>query len=176
MIKTQFIDTDFLKENSLVEFNVDDSKLNPLIFKAQDRYLGQILGSIFYEYLQTSAANNTLTIDEEYLISNYFQQLIVEWTVYISINQLSNKITNKSISNENSQYSSSADRNNRLDLKNELRDNAEYYSKRLTNYLCQHRSLFPVYDKNTERENLPKNNQSYFSGIYLPKGRGGCCK
>ena len=174
MIKTQFIDTDFLKENSLVEFNVDDSKINPLIFKAQDMFLAPILGSIFYDYLQDAAANNTLTVDEEDLIANYFQQLIVEWTVYISINQLASKITNKSVSNENSQYSSTADRNSRLDLRNELRDNAEFYSKRLTNYLCQHRSLFPVYDNNTERENLPKNNQSYFSGIYLKKNNR-CC-
>lgn len=174
MIKTQFIDTDYLKENSLIEFNVDDAKLNPLIFKAQDMYIAPILGSDFYNHLQEGAASGgTLTTGEYNLIVDYIMPAVVEYTAYMSINQVTSKITNKSVAQENSQYAIAADRANRTDLKNEIRDLAEFYLKRLQKFLCDHSELFPIYQTPSSVENLPKNSKSFFNGIYLPKN-GGC--
>lgn len=167
-IKTQFIDTEFLKDNSLIEYNLDDAKLNPLIFKAQDMYLAPTLGSDFYIHLQEAAANDTLTTDEENLIRDYIQQMVVEWTAYISVNQITSKFTNKANVQEFSQYSNVTSRAERTDLKNELRDAAEFYTKRLVKYLCDFGELFPLYENPSATENLPKNSTSYFSGIYLP--------
>lgn len=172
-IKTQFIDTEYLKENSLIEFNVDDAKLNPLIFKAQDMHLAPVLGSDFYNHLQEAAYNTTLNSDEEALIRDYIQQMVAEWTAYISVNQITNKLTNKSASIESSQYSVAVDRANRTDLKNELRDAAEFYTQRLVQYLCDHSELFSLYINPTAKENLHRNSTAYFCGIYLP-GMSGC--
>lgn len=172
MVRTQFITAAFLKDNTLIENNVDDAKINPLIFKAQDIHLAPLLGSDFYNHLQKAAAANPTTLNqlEKDLIADYIQLCVCEWTYYMSINLLRSKTTNKSLSQESSQYSTVAERQDAIDIRNELRDNAEFYSTRLVKYLCDHSESFPLYNNPTDKENLSKNSKTYFSGMYLPGG------
>jgi len=174
-IKVQFIDTEFLKENTLIEQNVDDAKLNPLIFKAQEIHIETILGSDFYNHLMDAAYNDTLTQDEKDLIANYIQQCVAEWVAYMSVNQLTNKFTNKAIVQEFSQYSATSDRLERTDLKNDLRNDAEVYSKRLITHLCQYSELYPLYYNPNTNENVRRNSTSFFNNIYIPRNTSCGC-
>jgi len=167
--KVKFISTVFLKENTTIEDNVDDNKLVPFIYKVQDIHLQQALGTTFYEHLKAGVVNNTLTTDETDLIRDYIQNMVAEWTLYESMPFLSNKLTNKSISQENSEYSTPSTLDEIKYLRNNVRDIAEFYTKRLTKYMCDNASLFPKYLNPDSKENLSKNSKSYFSGIYLPK-------
>ena len=62
----QFISADYLKENTTVEFNVDDAKINPIVVTAQDMYIAQALGSDFYEYLMNKAFEENLCFHLKY--------------------------------------------------------------------------------------------------------------
>lgn len=171
MVRTQFIDTDYLKDNTSIEYNVDDSKINPTIFAAQDMHIAHVLGSDFYVHLQQAAAGGTLTSDEETLIRDYIQVPVAHWTHYMLVNQLRSKLTNKSLSQENSQYSLAAERQDAQDLKSEIRDLAEFYTQRLIKYLCDYSELFELYENPTDKENLRRNPKTYFTGVFIPNRR-----
>lgn len=167
--KVKFISTIYLKENTTIEDNVDDNKLVPFIYKCQDIYLQQILGTTFFEHLKYAIVNDSLTTDEDNLIRDYIQNMVSEWTLYEALPFISNKITNKSLSQENYEFGTPSTLDDLKYLRNSIRDMAEFYSKRLNKYLCDNSSLFPVYQNPNSKENLRKNSKSYFSGIYIPK-------
>lgn len=167
--QVKFVSTDFIKKNTVVEMNVDDSKITPIIFKVQRVYLQQILGSSFYDHLSDAVANGTLTAKEESLIRDYIQTLITEYVLYELYPFLNYKSTNKAISKESSEFSTPADLDEIKYLRSNVKDMAEFFAKRLTTYLCDHQEDFPEYQNPDQPENLPKNNRAYFNGIYMPR-------
>ena len=173
MSKVKFVSVEFIKDNSTIEDNVDNKKLVPFIYKVQDLYLQQILGTTFYNHLKDAVVNSTLTSDEENLLRDYIQPMIVEYVVYQSLPFLSNKITNKSISQENSEFSQPSGLDEIKFLRNSVRDMAEFYGKRLAKFLCDNSILFPSYNNPDDNENLRKSSKSYFTGVYIPKSRIG---
>jgi hypothetical protein len=46
--KVYFISTQYLRENTPIEDNVDDDKIVPFIIQAQDTYLQEGIGETFY--------------------------------------------------------------------------------------------------------------------------------
>lgn len=169
MSKVKFISTTFLKENTTIESNVDDNKLVPYIYKVQDIHLQQILGSTFYDTLKNGVISGTTNADETKLIKEYIQPMIAEWTVYEVMPFLSNKLTNKAVSQESSEFSSPSSLDEIKFLRNSVRDMAEFYSQRLSKYLCDNLTLFPTYQNPDSKENVSRNSRTYFNGIYIPK-------
>lgn len=165
----KFVSANYIKQNTIIEMNVDDSKITPVIIKVQRVYLQQILGSYFYDHLSDAVANSTLTTAEENLIRNYIQSMVAEYVVYEALPFLNYKATNKAISKESSEFSQASDLDEIKYLRSNIKDMAEFLSKRLSKYLCDNQSDFPEYQDPTQPENLPKNSRSYFGGIYLPK-------
>jgi len=173
MTKVKFISTQYIKENTSIEDNVDDDKIVPYIHKAQDIHIQQVLGSDFYTHIKNQIINGTVTPVEDSLLRDFIQPAIGEWAFYYSIPFLSNKITNKGVNKETSQWSSNSDLNEVKYLQKSVRDIAEFYLERLIQYLCDNKALFPVYQNATDK-NMSKINKSYFSGIYLGDSKG--CK
>ena len=169
MSKVKFISTEYLKENSTIEDNLDDAKLVPFIYKAQDIHLQSVLGTTFYNHLKDAVINSTLTSDEESLVRDYIQPMIVEYVVYESLPFLSNKLTNKSVMQENSEFGTPSALQEIKYLRNTVRDMAEFYSSRLVKFLCDNSSLFPVYQNPDSNENLRKNSRVYNTGVFIPR-------
>jgi len=164
----KFIDTDYIKRFTTIEENVDDSKIVPFIYKAQDLHLQQAIGTTFYNHLKDGVINSTLTVDEEALIRNFIQPMVCEWTLYMVMPYLHNKTTNKAVVNQNSEWSTSVDNNTIKYLRQDIRDLAEMYTKNLLSELCQYPQKYPIY-YNGGIENVTPNNTSYFSGVFIPK-------
>lgn len=190
MIKAQFIDEDYLYDNTLIERNVDSHKINPMIFKAQDMHIAEALGSDFYNRLMIGTYHYlgvqepggptidpllALNADEEELLIDFIQPALAEWTHYMLVAQLRTKFTNKSASQEYSQYSNTAERQDIQDIKSELRDMAEFYTARLIKHLCLNSDLFPLYMNPSDKENLHASSNSYNSGVYFKSRSGKCC-
>lgn len=173
MIRKQLVDSEYVKTWTSIEGNIDDSKINPNIFKAQDMYLQPVLGSTFYNYIQEQYSLGTASmsaVDLE-LLEGYIQPALVEWVSFVVYPFLKTKPTNKSLSQETSNYSAVADRADVKDILNNLRNSAEFYTQRLLNELRLHPELYPLYI-NPGVENLPRTRSNYFSGISF----GGCDK
>jgi len=173
MSRVKFISTTFLKEHSTLSRNIDDDILIPYIYRAQDINLQQILGTTFYDRLKDGIINNNLNSDEENLIRDYIQNMIVEWTIYYALPNINFKYTNKSVTQDSSEFGQSSTLDDVKYLRQNVRDMAEFYSKRLNKYLCDYgQQLFPEYASPDSKENLRKKSRSYFNGIYIPR-RGG---
>ena len=170
----QFVSVEYIKQHTAIEENVDASKISPHIIKAQDTHLQQILGSTFYQHLMDAVANSTLTTDEDDLIRNYIMRMVSEFVFYEAFPFLNYKATNKAISKQNSDNSIPAELNEIKFMRSAILDMAQFYSERLNKFLLDNSNLFPTYNNPNSPENLPKNEKTYFNGLYLRGSNRNC--
>ncbi len=168
----KFIDADYIKNNSVMEYNVDDSKLSPIVIKVQTVYLQQMIGSSFLNHLYNAFSTSAMTSDERSLVIDYIQPYVSEYSIYEVLPFLNYNLTNKSISKKSSEFSQPSDLNEVKYLRSNIKDMAEFYGERLAKFLCDNSTKFPQYTNPTTPENLIRNSKSFFSGIYIPKGGG----
>lgn len=176
--KVQFIDTVFLKDNTSINANVDDSLLSPFILKAQKKYLMDLIGSSFYNHLQSTYDNGTIsTVDYDFIV-NYVQDMVAEWTHYLAYPHIAVKTNNKGAVEEFSTNSNSADLAKMKIARNEIMDMAQFYSQRILQHLRLNLELYPAYNSPDAPEELPKGTRGYSNNVYIPRGRNGgrgCC-
>jgi len=175
IFNTDFIQITYLKKNTPIQDNVDDNILTPYIKIAQDLHIQKILGSAFYNRLMEGVALDNLTIDEDDLLRNFIQPALAQWAFYEVLPHLNYKPTNKAISQENSEFSTSSTLEDIKFLRNSIRDISEFLLERLVNQLCDFRELYPIYLNPGDKENLDASNRNYFSGVFIPKSRSGKC-
>ena len=167
--RVKFISTTYLKENTVIEDNVDDNKLVPFIYSSQETTIQQSLGTTFYRHLQDAVINNTLNNDEENFLRDYIQPCLCQFTFYEAYPFLNYKATNKAISKESSEYSQASDLDEVKYMRNSIYNLAQFYLKRMNKFLQDYPSMFPQYQNPGSRVNLQKSGKSYFSGISFQK-------
>jgi hypothetical protein len=165
MNKIYLITTVELKENSIIEFNVDDNKLIPVIWKSQEMFLQPILGKQCYLELLNAFDTDTLSPEQDELLY-HCKLFLFDCATYNSLTTLRSKLTNKSISHENSLNSQVAQRDDLKDLKNEFYNNFKYFEKEIVKFLNNNKDFFPCYISSCDCS--VKNDRLKF-GIYLPK-------
>jgi len=168
-LKVKFISTVYLKENTTIEDNVDDTKLVPYIYSSQDTHIQQALGTNFYNRLKSGVTNNDLTTLEDDFLRDYVQPCLAQWVFYEVYPFLNFKTTNKAVSKESSEFSQPSELDEIKYMRQTIRDLAEFYLRRINQYLCDFGYLFPEYENPDPYENLPANSKSYFSGMYLQR-------
>jgi hypothetical protein len=166
ILDVKFIGPDFVKNNTPIELNVDDTKINPFITISQDTHIQLVLGSTLYNRLKQGVVNNDLNSDEVGLIQDYIAPCLAQWTYYEAYPFLNIKSTNKGNVKENSEWSTNSELDEIKFMRNAIRDMAEFYLKRLSKYLCDFSELFPQYNNPDPKENVLKNSKSYFTGVY----------
>ena len=165
-----FISTTYLRQQTPIEDNVDDTKLTPWIVQAQDTYLQEGLGETFYDRLKDGVQNNNLNSDEQSFMRNFVQPQVAQFAFYLMMPFINLKITNKSIAKEGSEFSTPAELTELKFLRSAVLDMAEFYKRRMIKYLLDHPSMFPQYNNPNALDNMPKSAQAYFTGIYIPYG------
>jgi hypothetical protein len=181
MSKVLFISTAVLKQNTPIQENVDDSLLNPYIFKSQETHIQQILGTNLYQKIILLIETNTIGLPQnsnyKTLVDDYIVNCLIEWSFYEVMPFISMKLTNKSIVRGNAEFATEGDLNDLKYLRSTVRDLAEFYSQRVSNYLKQYNYNFPEYFTNSGLDKIVPNSTSYFSGIYIGgTGRYSDCK
>lgn len=164
-MKVKFITTELVKDTCGLEKNNDDSLLTPYIYIAQDIHINRLLGEEFTNHLKDGVVNSTLTADEKYLIDNYIQPALVQWTYYEVFPHTWVKSTNKGPVQQNSEWSSAADQKAMQYIRSGISDLAEGYSAKLVNFLCKNPTAFPIYTS----QMTTAQKKVYFTGIHIPK-------
>lgn len=163
-----FVTPEYILDRTPIEKNVDQDKIVPFIIVAQDIHIQSILGSRFYDHLKDGISGGTLNNDETSLIRNYIQPAVAFWTFYESYISLNYKTTNKAVSKERSEYSDPLTLDELKYSRSAIRTNAEYYSKRLQKFMIDYNYLFPLYNQSTGKDNVIKQKDNYWNGIYMP--------
>lgn len=119
-------------------------EIEPTVNLVQDSWIQDILGTNFYNYLQAQYQAQALTADEITLM-NYIKPTQAYRVAEQALPFINYQIKNKGVMTQNGDYSDSTDLSGIKYLRNELANRAEFYAKRLSNYLCDNASLFPEY-------------------------------
>lgn len=170
MAQARFISTEYLYKHTTIDANVDADYLTKFIDMAQDLQIQLVLGNaLFVKIKNDIASTGTTTGYYLSLLTDYVQRATAEWTVYYALPHINYHITNKAVSTNNSDSSNASDVDTLKWLRQQVRDNAEFYSERVRDYLRNNSTQFPELYATTG-ENIRPTNNSYYSGMYLGKG------
>lgn len=168
MKKIYLISTSLLKNNSIINSNVDETLLLNAIFESQEIELQQILGSRLYNRILDDIDNSTLSGDYKTLVDDYCQNVVCYYATARAIPYIHYKVVNKGINNQSSEWSQPTAFNEMNFLLKRVQNDAEYYAQRLSDYLQANKDSFPEYKANCGccGDVAPKRNQ-YRSGLVL---------
>lgn len=160
-----FISETYVKNNSLIDENVDMRLVLPSIRDAQELRMHPILGTPFYNDLKDKITAGTLNADEINLLDNYVAPSMLQWTLYECSASMLFKYRNKSVSTKNSENSQPISYQDLQFLRDEWKNKAEERDQRLINYLCDNSTLFPKY--NEASDDLTPKKTAYQTGFWL---------
>lgn len=161
-----FISEETIKKSTTINGNVDVELLLPYIKVAQDIHVHQLLGTDLYEKLQSDITGSSVSGAYQTLLDDYIQPLLIHYSLYECLPFLSFKIMNKDIVRKISETSTAASLQDIQYMREIVKNTAEYYGKRLVDYITNNTSSFPEYSTNSGAD-LSPTKEAYFSGMNL---------
>jgi len=166
----------FLKDNTVVNNNVEDNILRKCISVAEDKVIHPLLGSqltlTISNHIQAYiASGTTIPADYKTLIDNYIVPCLVEYSI-IEYIPYTYKFRNKGISRQTSPESLPAELDELVYLKQNILATAQFYGERLVTYLKTNNKLYPEYFQNTAGDIQPAKG-AYSSSILIPGANRG---
>jgi len=157
MITTYLISETYIKENSTFNQNLDIKELlTPNIPVAQDMHIQPVLGSNYYDIILERYKNQTLTENEIKLVE-HIKPVLLYRACELSVPMITMQMKNKGLMSQSGENSESANQSGMVYYRNELINRAEFYSKRLTEYLEDNKNLYPEYTTNNNDDMKPDN-------------------
>jgi hypothetical protein len=168
--RVMFISTQNLKNDTILENNVEDYILKPCIYDAHIIDLQEVLGEKLYKDLVNKTLNNTLNSDEVTLINSYIYNFLIKASLYRCLPYLWAKIEHTSIVVKEDQNSKSIESKDLNIFRGEIKNDTSFLKERLIDYLINNVDKFPLYkDSNGCDENVLDPNKNNYGriGIYL---------
>jgi hypothetical protein len=173
--KVLFISSTYVKQFTQIQNNVSDDKINLSIEQAQTKYILPALGKTLYDFLVTSIDQNQglggLTPDYIQLVEDFITPALTEWTLYESTLMMAFQFQNKGIGRHNDQFLNQTPLDELKYLRGELRNNSEWYQKRLQKFLEGNKDKFPEYSVVSYDLNPSKDAGRFSSGIVFDRKR-----
>ena len=171
MANILLISEETLKQMSLVGDNVDSQFIFPAIELAQEQGLQQIIGSKLLKKLKTlvddGSINNSTNQKYKELLDEYVS-IYLAYQVMAEIQiPLSYKMRNSGIIQTTDDKQINLQRTDVMFIKQFYDDKALWFSKRLSDYLCANRTLFPEYKSTDNVSDINASERLYNSGICL---------
>ena len=150
MAITLLVSEQYLRDNLPISRNLDTKDVTPNIQAAQELYLQDILGSVFYEYIMNVFSAQTLNANEVILVQDYIKPAVAYRTLEMALPFLQYQIKNKGAARQTSEFGDSADFTQLRFIINEVGNRAQFYERRLVRYLSINGTLFPQYVSNND--------------------------
>ena len=165
-----FVNPDYLKRMTQLNGGVEDSVMVPAIILAQDKYIQQYLGTDLLNKLKSEVSGGTLTGDYANLMDNYVRKATVWWSMVEMLPNLYVKLDNGGLvirTAENTASISESDLHREIE---NARQNAQFYTTRMVEYLCSNSTDFPEYTSNTSPDMFPEIATYYQNGMTVSLG------
>ena len=169
-----FISETQLKQGTIIDENVDMKTLNPIIQIAQDQHIQPIIGSAIFNQLKTQIQANTLTALNTTLLDTYIVPALKMWTVYEYTIPGTYKYRNKNVGKQGGENNEAADIDTLFRLMDYWKDKAEWYSERVTKYLIENESSYPLYSTVGGADVIQPNGTNYTTNMFLGDSDSGC--
>lgn len=141
-----FISEAKIKENSVVNGNVDNKRITPAIINVQRIYILPIIGTGLYNELATQITADTVTGLNQTLLDDYIQPTMNEYLRSELMYDLTFQYTNKGINTTNSQNAQPVNIGDINQLSDRNIQRAQVLAQRMSNYLCENTASYPLYE------------------------------
>lgn len=158
-----------MKQWTSLDENVRVEDITPFIINAQDIYIQDTLGTKFYDRLKDGVINDDLNSDEQHLLNEYVAKSLMQYALYMMLPTIKYKIVEKGIVSGTSEETAATTLDELKYLRQSVLDTAEFYNKRLIEYLCDNPGMFPDYDAPGTDGMYPNKQNPYFSGLVVPR-------
>ncbi len=165
-----FVNPDYIKRITNINGSIEDAYLVPSIILAQDKYIQLYLGTDLLEKLKSDISGSSLSGDYATLMDSYVRKATLWWTMVELIPSLYVKMDNGSLVlrvSEDTQASSPDDLHREVER---ARQNAQFYTTRLVEYLCANRTLFPGDTSNSGADRFPDSAVYFQNGMTISGG------
>lgn len=168
MARVFLVSTKTLKENSVINNNVDDMYVLPAVEYAQDSGLQPLLGTKLYNRLMDLVESGiTEENDYKYLLDEYITPyLINKVTADIQI-PLSFKLRNQGVIQQTGENTYVPSLKDMQYVAQSYENKANFYANRLSDFLRANRSKYPEYCKIDSCADMPSDKNAYKTGIFL---------
>ena len=167
-----FISEAKLKDSTAINLNVDPQILLPYVLQAQRIYIEPKLGTTLYQKLETLITAGTIgnVGNEAYktLVDEYIGDCLPSWAFHMCIPYLRFKTENGNIYSKTSETGNALSTEEAQHLREEVRNNAEYFTERMIQYITNNITLFPEYNTNSGAVISPDQN-AYYNSMNLER-------
>ena len=172
MANAFFISAQKLKDNTNLDDNVTDNQCLASINLAQDLNIHQTLGTKLYDKIQSLINTGDITgatnSDYKYLLDTHIVPTTIQYAYYYSLDALLVKAVNAGLVQAQTEQGSSIDNKTFRMMKDNVKNQAEFYDDRMRDYLSAESQLFPEYTNWDDEDLPPNNNSSFTSSIVVP--------
>lgn len=148
--------------------NIDSDMLYSHIKTAQDIHLQPIIGTKLLEKLLSIVGDGTwqepINADYALLLTKYITPVLVYFFAVDFLPFSLYRIQNGGIYKHTSDNAIVAEQSEMNSLVQRFRDKAEFYQRRLNDYLCSNSNLYPEYYSNTNDDMNPDNSGGTYHG------------
>lgn len=158
-----------LKENSVVNNNVDEMYVLPAIEYSQDAGLQPIIGTKLYNRLMDMVEDGTIGNNEDYkyLLDEYITPFLLnKVTAEIQI-PLAFKLRNQGVVQQTGENTYVPSLKDMQYVIQNYENKANFYSNRLSDYLKANRKKYPEYCSVDSSADMHSNKDAYNTGLYL---------
>tara|TARA_B110000285_G_scaffold210095_1_gene251660 strand:+ start:311 stop:829 length:519 start_codon:yes stop_codon:yes gene_type:complete len=169
--KALFISVADLKKKSLIDGNVDSSKIVQYIEVAQDIHIQNYLGGKLYKKLQSiivdGTINDEVNADYKNLLDEFIKPMLVWYTQATILPYSAFTLKNGGLHKHTSENAEAVSKDEVTYLTQRMNDTAEFYTKRFLDYMCLNSNKFTEYSQNSSEDMYPDKEVNYTGGWYI---------
>ena len=154
-----------MKQWTSLDDNIRIDVLTPSIISAQDIYIQDTLGTLFYKRLKTGVIANDLTANESAFLKDQVGPCLIQYALYLLLPNLKYKMVEAGIVNGTSEETQATTLDEMKYLRESALDTAQFYNQRMLEYLQDNPGMFVTYTNPGTDGMQPNKDTPYFSGL-----------
>ena len=170
MAQIFFISSQYVKENSIVDENVDEKYIRVAIQNAQRNQLIYIIGSGLYNEIASQIQNNTLTSLNITLLNDYIVPCLLNYTLVELSPYLLYKLSNRNVGVKDAERVTATEFNRLDDIMKKFENDAELSADRMRKYLITYEPQYPLWNNpGSTVDTIYPRRDAFYCGIYTGK-------
>ena len=145
MAQTFFISMQYVKENSIVDENVDEKYIRIAIQKAQKNFILYLIGTGLYNEIASQIQSNTLSGLNTTLLDSYIAPCLLSYTLCELSPFLLYKMSNRNLGVKDADKMTATDWATMDKVMERFENDAQLEAKKLRDYLLENQTQYPLY-------------------------------
>lgn len=168
MAQTFFISVQYVKENSIVDENVDEKYIRIAIQKAQKNFILYFIGTGLYNEIASQIQSNTLSGLNTTLLDSYIAPCLLSYTLVELSPFLLYKMSNRNLGVKDADKMTATDWATMDKVMERFENDAQLEAKKLKDYLLENQTQYPLYfNPGTGIDVIYPKSDTFEQGIWL---------